>query len=82
MEKNVSEAKEKMAYKKAKAIATWYLTQCKNENAPKERLEISPENAWVKKLEEDKSKTVLRLFRAHLAHSVDGFHGLQTVVFT
>jgi hypothetical protein len=59
---NVSEAKEQMAYGKAKAIATWYLTQVKGEDAAEQRsvLDLTLEEAWEAKVAEDAEKALKR----------------------
>lgn len=62
MAENASEAREKMAYGKAKAIASWYLDQRKKKN--QQALNLDEEEAWKRKQEQDEASKEARRQKA------------------
>ncbi|KAJ3300732.1 hypothetical protein HK104_006030 [Borealophlyctis nickersoniae] len=76
MAENVSEAREQMAYGKAKAIATWYLNQCKDkENNSRANLNMTQEEALEAKQRIDKEEALRRKKNREREESVEGGGG-------
>ncbi|KAJ3020540.1 hypothetical protein HKX48_000677, partial [Thoreauomyces humboldtii] len=53
MATNVSEAKERLAYGNAKAIATWYLNKRREEGENRNLMDLTATEAWALKRQED-----------------------------